>query len=148
MYWMAAMEIAVTRKTPLILPPGQEEEWKTRGTHTLIDLEDDTAGDNDSGILILPKNLCFAIAPYPKEQVRETLLTHCEAGLITEAQVEFMAVHADMLFEQGIRGRETVELRKARMKREAVAREDIAREKAKAKKKARQERETARANGS
>jgi hypothetical protein len=116
MYWMAAMEMAITEKTPLALPPGQEEEWKTRGTNTLIDLEDDTAGDNDSGIHILPTNLCFAIAPYPKEQVRETLLAHCEASLITEAQVAIMAVHADTLFEQVIRGCETVGLRKARMK--------------------------------
>jgi hypothetical protein len=83
MYWMAAMEMAVTGESFLTLPLGQEEEWLVRGSTILEDLEDDTANDNGPLVHILPTNLRFAIAPYPKEQVRETLLAECEAGLIT-----------------------------------------------------------------
>jgi hypothetical protein len=129
---MAALEKAVRGKSILTLPAGEKEEWKNKAELVLEHFHENSPGNLGLEGLTLPSNLRFAIGPFPRKKVLLRLLAEYRVGLITEAQVGLVCEKVRILFEEGIRGYETPELRKAREEREDQAVENMKREVARA----------------
>jgi len=107
--WMVAVEIVITGESLLTLSEREKAFWIPSAQTFLGDCRDE-----HTGAVALPTNFRILInAPFLEDHVLARLRQQGETSSLTDLQVQRMVEQVKIVYEQGIRGRETAAMREA-----------------------------------
>ena len=108
--WMVAVEIVITGESLLTLSEREKAFWIPSAQTFLGDCRDE-----HTGAVALPTNFRILInAPFLEDHVLARLRQQGETSSLTDLQVQGMVEQVKIVYEQGIRGRETAAMREAK----------------------------------